>query len=215
MGAFATGILLFGIALLYGATGTFALSQLAAAVADARQCQPAAHALHRHSDDDYRHRLQGVGRAVPLLDARRVRGHAHLLHRLHEHGGENGRFRRFPQAAGRGPARRPGLLDAHHSGHVRPHAAARQRGRGGPDQHQAHAGLLQREPRRLPAHRPRGQQGHPHRRCRQRHFLLLAGLFHRHGGRLRGAEAGGRPPPATTPTPASTAWAKPTRCWPS
>ena len=33
MGAFATGILLFGIALLYGATGTFALSQLAAAVA--------------------------------------------------------------------------------------------------------------------------------------------------------------------------------------
>lgn len=33
MGAFATGILLFGLALLYGATGTFALSQLAAAVA--------------------------------------------------------------------------------------------------------------------------------------------------------------------------------------
>ena len=33
MGAFATGILLFGIALLYGATGTFALSQLATAVA--------------------------------------------------------------------------------------------------------------------------------------------------------------------------------------
>ena len=33
MGAFATGILLFGIALLYGATGTFALSQIAAAVA--------------------------------------------------------------------------------------------------------------------------------------------------------------------------------------
>ncbi|MBF9143796.1 NADH-quinone oxidoreductase subunit N [Hymenobacter properus] len=33
MGAFATGILLFGVALLYGATGTFALSQLAAAVA--------------------------------------------------------------------------------------------------------------------------------------------------------------------------------------
>ncbi len=34
MGAFATGILLFGIALLYGATGTFALSQLATAVAN-------------------------------------------------------------------------------------------------------------------------------------------------------------------------------------
>jgi len=33
MGAFATGILLFGIALLYGATGTFVLSRLAAAVA--------------------------------------------------------------------------------------------------------------------------------------------------------------------------------------
>ena len=33
MGAFATGILLFGIALLYGATGTFAVSQLATAVA--------------------------------------------------------------------------------------------------------------------------------------------------------------------------------------
>ncbi len=33
MGAFATGILLFGIALLYGATGTFVLSQIAAAVA--------------------------------------------------------------------------------------------------------------------------------------------------------------------------------------
>ncbi len=33
MGAFATGILLFGIALLYGATGTFALSQIATAIA--------------------------------------------------------------------------------------------------------------------------------------------------------------------------------------
>jgi NADH-quinone oxidoreductase subunit N len=33
MGAFATGILLFGIALLYGATGTFALSALPSAVA--------------------------------------------------------------------------------------------------------------------------------------------------------------------------------------
>ncbi|GAB3304311.1 NADH-quinone oxidoreductase subunit N [Hymenobacter humi] len=33
MGAFATGILLFGIALLYGATGTFVLSQLATAIA--------------------------------------------------------------------------------------------------------------------------------------------------------------------------------------
>jgi NADH-quinone oxidoreductase subunit N len=33
MGAFATGILLFGIALLYGATGTFQLSQLATAIA--------------------------------------------------------------------------------------------------------------------------------------------------------------------------------------
>jgi len=33
MGAFATGILLFGMALLYGATGTFALSQIGAAVA--------------------------------------------------------------------------------------------------------------------------------------------------------------------------------------
>ena len=33
MGAFATGILLFGIALLYGATGTFVLSRLATAVA--------------------------------------------------------------------------------------------------------------------------------------------------------------------------------------
>jgi NADH-quinone oxidoreductase subunit N len=32
MGAFATGILLFGIALLYGATGTFELSKLAAAI---------------------------------------------------------------------------------------------------------------------------------------------------------------------------------------
>lgn len=32
MGAFATGILLFGIALLYGATGTFELSRLAAAI---------------------------------------------------------------------------------------------------------------------------------------------------------------------------------------
>jgi NADH-quinone oxidoreductase subunit N len=33
MGAFATGILLFGMALVYGATGTFSLSQLGAAVA--------------------------------------------------------------------------------------------------------------------------------------------------------------------------------------
>jgi NADH-quinone oxidoreductase subunit N len=34
MGAFATGILLFGVALVYGATGTFALSQIGTAVAE-------------------------------------------------------------------------------------------------------------------------------------------------------------------------------------
>ena len=34
MGAFATGILLFGIALLYGATGTFELSRLSDAIAN-------------------------------------------------------------------------------------------------------------------------------------------------------------------------------------
>ena len=75
VGSFGAATLLFGSALVYGATGQIAFTGIAAAVAlagtDGRRVPG-----HRDRADRRRARLQDVRRAVPHVDARRLRGRA-------------------------------------------------------------------------------------------------------------------------------------------
>ena len=81
MGAFATGFLVYGMALVYGLTGGELSYAGIAAKAEGRLGQPAVPGrLLLHPGDV---RVQGGGGAVPLLGARRLRGRAHAGHRLH------------------------------------------------------------------------------------------------------------------------------------
>jgi NADH-quinone oxidoreductase subunit N len=66
LGAFATGFLLYGIALIYGATGSFSLDQIAAALPTDPGPDPPDRGRR---DADRRLRLQGRGGAVPHVDA--------------------------------------------------------------------------------------------------------------------------------------------------
>ena len=82
LGAFATGFLLYGIALAYGATGTTDLREIAA--------QISGHEVARHplllaglGLTPGRARLQGLGRSVPHVDPGRVPGRPDRGHRVH------------------------------------------------------------------------------------------------------------------------------------
>ena len=95
LGAFATGFLLFGIALIYGATASTRLDAIAAHVSRrGGEAQRDVDARHRASDR--RLRLQGRRRAVPRLDARRLRRRADVGHRAH--GGRRQGGRRSPRS---------------------------------------------------------------------------------------------------------------------
>ena len=95
IGAFASGFLLYGIALVYGATGTTNLSLIGAQLAGGRsvdggtRARPAAHRL----------RVQGRGRAVSHVGSRRVRRIADPGDGLHGHRRQGGGLR--------GPGARP------------------------------------------------------------------------------------------------------------
>ena len=78
IGAFASGFLLYGIALVYGATGTTNLSLIGAQLAGGQLSLMAAARSRPPAD---RLRLQGGGGAVPHVGARRVRRRAHAGHR--------------------------------------------------------------------------------------------------------------------------------------
>ena len=81
MGVFASAVMLYGMSLLYGVTGsTRARRHRRQARRRPRRRRPAHHAGHRVRDR--RLRLQGVGRAVPHLGARHLRGRAHPGHRV-------------------------------------------------------------------------------------------------------------------------------------
>ena len=71
IGAVGSATLLFGSALVYGATGRVSFDKIAAAGRHARLA-----ARPRPRDDDRRVRLQGVGGAVPHVDAGRLPGRA-------------------------------------------------------------------------------------------------------------------------------------------
>ena len=92
LGSFSSAVFLYGIALVYGATGTTNLTRIARVPRDddgARRRRAAA----RHRAPARRPRLQGRGGAVPHVDARRVPGRAHAGDRVHGRRDQGGRVR--------------------------------------------------------------------------------------------------------------------------
>ena len=75
LGAFSSAIFLYGIALVYGATGTTSLTGIAEFLAQNTLFEHG-HAARRARAAARRPRLQGRGGAVPHVDARRVPGRA-------------------------------------------------------------------------------------------------------------------------------------------
>ncbi len=67
LGSFATAFLLYGIALIFGATGTTQIYEIARTVPGVQNHGFIIDGAH---DDDGRHAVQGVGGAVPCVDAR-------------------------------------------------------------------------------------------------------------------------------------------------
>ena len=92
VGGFGSAVLLFGSALVYGATGELGFS----AIATRRRAGPRDDVLlaRRPRDDPRRARLQGLGRAVPHVDAGRLRGRADAGDGVHGRGDEDRRARR-------------------------------------------------------------------------------------------------------------------------
>ena len=98
LGAFSSAIFVYGIALVYGATGSTNLDpDRGLPLQERRPLQRAAPgrpvAGHR------RLRLQGGGRPVPHVDARRVPGRAVAGDRVHGRGGQGGSIRRHAAGA--------------------------------------------------------------------------------------------------------------------
>ena len=98
LGAFASGFFLYGIALVFGATGSTNLDRIAAAVAagapPATRCSLiGVRAAPRGV------RVQDLGGSLPPLGARRLPGRADLGHRVHRHRLEGGGLRRAPPRA--------------------------------------------------------------------------------------------------------------------
>ena len=73
-GSVGSAALLFGSGLAYIATGSLRFDEIGKALARRRAAH--GHPAARHRDDRRRARLQGLGRAVPHVDARRLRGRA-------------------------------------------------------------------------------------------------------------------------------------------
>ena len=81
IGGFGSAILLFGSALVYGATGSLEFDE----IARGRGAGPPRRRAPRRGPgaDHRRARVQGLGGAVPHVDARRLRGRADARDRLH------------------------------------------------------------------------------------------------------------------------------------
>ncbi len=102
MGAFATGFLVYGIALVYGATGgELRYAGIAAKTPAASQDADLLPGRVLHPD---RAGVQGRGRPLPHVGARRLRRGADAGHRLHGGGREGGRVRRAHPPAGHAPS---------------------------------------------------------------------------------------------------------------
>ena len=150
LGSFATAFLLYGIALIFGATGTTQIYEIAARVPGAQnqtldRCRAGPHAG--------RNTLQGLRRAVPRLDARCLRrralaGRRADVHRAQGRGLRAAAARRLRNAAHAALHLGAAALDRRRALHDR-----RQSRRAAPAKRQAHAGLLLDRARRVPAGR--------------------------------------------------------------
>ena len=110
-------------------------------------------------------RLQGVGGAVPHVDARRLSGRADARDRLHVHrrqgGGVRGLRPRVPvgaRAAAAMPRRRHGIAWVPCSRHRRPDDDSRHGRRRGADERQTHARVFEHRARRVSARRARRRE---------------------------------------------------------
>ncbi len=92
LGAFSSAFFLYGIAFTYGLTGSTRLDRIGSLMA-AQAIGADADAVARARPAARRLRVQGVGGAVPHVDARRLRRRAARGHRLHVHGREGGGVR--------------------------------------------------------------------------------------------------------------------------
>ena len=102
LGAFASAFLLYGIALVYGATGTTNLTLIGAQVTLARPSRAQPAAADRARAAAHRLRVQGRGRAVPHVGAGRVRRRPDAGHGLHGDRGQGRRVRGAGPGADRG-----------------------------------------------------------------------------------------------------------------
>ena len=149
LGAFSSAFFLYGIAMTYvltmtyGQRGSTRLDEIAAAVANQTAGSPSILLYIALGAAAGRLRLQGVGRAVPHVDARRVSGRADGGHRLHVDGREGGGVRgvraRVPVGVRRGPRR----LGAGAVGHRDRDDDRRLGRRRRAEQRQAHAGVFE------------------------------------------------------------------------
>ena len=105
IGSVGSATLLYGLAFLYGATGSTDFARDRRRAADERDLGVRRAVPHRHRPDRHRPRLQGVRRAVPPVDARRLPGRPDARHGVHGRRHEGGGVRRLPAALRRRPGR--------------------------------------------------------------------------------------------------------------
>ena len=170
LGSFSSAIFLYGVALVYGATGSTQFNEMADLPGPQQPPQQRG-AARRHGPAHRGTGLQGGGRALPLLDPRRLPGVADPVHRLHGGGRQGGRLRRPAPRARRGAHQPAGQLAAGHLGHGRADAP----GRVGP-------GLAQKDLKRMLAYSSISQAGY-----------VLVGV--------QAASATARPAPSSTFSP--------------
>ena len=157
IGSVGSATLLYGLAMVYGATGAMQFGSIASTISGRHDRPDRPAAPNRHRAGRHRARVQGLGRAVPPVDARRVRGRADADHHVHGGRHQGGRVRRDAEvlrpggragAAGLGPGVR-GACDGDDRD--------RQRRRDRAAVAQTAARLVERGPGRLPAGRAGGR----------------------------------------------------------
>ena len=164
LGSFSSAIFLFGLAFIWGLPARPGSRRRDRARRDRRRDGAA---VGRPGDGpgvpDDRRRVQDRGRAVPLLDARRVPGIADAGHRLPVGRPEDRGVRADPAAVRRSARAAPRRLADRHRRPVDGHDDARQRRRDHPGQRQADARVLVDRAHRLHA-RGAGRLGEHRRR---------------------------------------------------
>ena len=164
IGSVGSATLVYGLALVYGATGSTDFAAIGTAIVAEQARRRRARqpdAADRARADDRRLRLQGLGGAVPPVDAGRLRGRADADHGVHGHRHQGGGARRVPALLRRRRDRGPGHVGAAAGDDRRDHDHRRQRRRARPVVAEADAGLLRRRAGGLHARR-RGRR-HPAR----------------------------------------------------